>query len=166
MKTLVKISLEQTIENFGEHTGGQGGEWSGSRWVSDNSKPSDVATVHKYFFFRFLKTGKKNIRGVAGKKCEKLKLNSFVKSPMYEYLAVLREKVWQSWKAIGREKNERTLLWCLPSLPSKLEAAQLAPGSISVSHNQHKHKHHRRKIIFQTLDKPHTVPAMVESAAD
>ena len=90
--------------------------------------------------------------------------------PIYEYLVVLREKVWQSWKAIGREKNERTLLWCLPSLPSKLEAAQLAPGSISVSHKQHKHKHkhkhHRRKIIFQTLDKPHTVPAMVESAAD
>ena len=61
----------QTSENIGEHTGGQGGEWSGSRWVSDNSKPSDVATVHKYFFFRFLKTGKKNIRGVAGKKHEK-----------------------------------------------------------------------------------------------
>ena len=94
----------------------------------------------------------------------KNKKKSFVKSPLYEYLVVLREKVWQSWKAIGREKNERTLLWCLPSLPSKLEAAQLAPGSISVSHKQH--KHHRRKIIFQTLDKPHTVPAMVESAAD
>ena len=62
---------EQTSEKVGEHTGGQGGEWSGSRWVSDNSKPSDVATVHKYFFFRFSKTGKKNIRGVAGNKCEK-----------------------------------------------------------------------------------------------
>ena len=60
----------QTSENFGEHIVGQGGEWSGSRWVSDNSKPSDVATVHKYFFFRFLRTGKNNIRGVAGNKCE------------------------------------------------------------------------------------------------
>ena len=77
VKTLVSISLEQTRENFGEHIGeqtsenfgehpggqtsenfvehigGQGGEWSGSRWVSDNSKPSDVATVHKFFFSLF-----------------------------------------------------------------------------------------------------------------